>query len=342
MDSPHVFHLLSTKPQNVTSGGTRSFADNTNFPVLKGMAIYRLFLKKGGVREPHWHPNANELAYCTKGFALVTVFGNAGKRETFTVSEGQMFFVPSGYLHHIENMGKDDVEMILAFSDDRPEDFGLSGSLGCMSDSVLGNTWGLSSGKFSKIKRSPGKIIIGKKKSVNNAPEYAYFTSEYKFDVEGTNPLLSNAGGLVKVARKSTWPALEKLSMYSLRITDKGMREPHWHPETAELGYVNRGKARMTILSPDGYVDTYKLEQGDIYFIPRAYPHHIENLGGDEFHFLVFFDQSTPGDIGFSGSVRAYSNEVLGASFNTDPGRFKMLPDYHEDLLIVSRVNRRD
>jgi oxalate decarboxylase len=29
--------------------------------------------------------------------------------------------------------------------------------------------------------------------------------------------------------------------MYSLRIREDGMREPHWHPITAEMGYVHKG-----------------------------------------------------------------------------------------------------
>ena len=66
--------------------------------------------------------------------------------------------------------------------------------------------------------------------------------------------------------------------MFSLVITSAGMREPHWHPETAEMGYVIKGHARMTILQPSGdnKLDTYILKPGDVYFIPRAYPHHIE------------------------------------------------------------------
>ena len=50
------------------------------------------------------------------------------------------------------------------------------------------------------------------------------------------------------------------------------MREPHWHPRTAEMGYVVKGRARMTVLSPGAKVDTYELGPGDMYFIPRAYP----------------------------------------------------------------------
>ena len=330
------------RPQDVTKGGSRAFVDKTNFPILSGMALYRLILKEKGVREPHWHPNADELAYCVKGSALVTVFGNGSVRESFTLSTGEMFYIPSGFLHHVENTGKGGFELILAFSHEAPEDFGLSGTAGAMTDAVLGNVWGLKAKAFTGIKRSPRDTLIGNKKSAGQVPEYAAFPSQYKYDVEGANPLLSNKGGSAKVARKSVWPALENLSMYSLRITDKGMREPHWHPKTAEMGYVHRGRARMTVLSPHGKTDTYELKNGDLYFIPKAYPHHIENIGKEDLHFLVFFDQSTPGDIGFTAGMRAYSNEVLGATFDTSPSVFDMLPDYHEDLLIVSRVNPVD
>ncbi|MDW4736295.1 cupin domain-containing protein, partial [Escherichia coli] len=84
---------------------------------------------------------------------------------------------------------------------------------------------------------------------------------------------------------------------YSLRITADGMREPHWHPETAEMGYVQSGHAKMTVQNPDGSIDSWELAPGDVYFIPRAYPHHIEVLDNDEIHFLIFFDQPTPGDV---------------------------------------------
>lgn len=40
------------------------------------------------------------------------------------------------------------------------------------------------------------------------------------------------------LGRKQFWAALDELSMYSLEIADTGMREPHWHPVTAELGHV--------------------------------------------------------------------------------------------------------
>jgi oxalate decarboxylase len=129
--------------------------------------------------------------------------------------------------------------------------------------------------------------------------------------------------------------------MFSLRISTTGMREPHWHPDTAEMGYVVNGHARMTVLSPDGdnKLDTYTLKPGDVYFIPRAYPHHIENIGSDETKFLIFFDQSVAGDIGFTGSFSAYSHQVLAATLDCTVNQLPDVPFYPEDLLIVKRVN---
>jgi oxalate decarboxylase len=96
------------------------------------------------------------------------------------------------------------------------------------------------------------------------------------------------------------------------------------------------------VLSPGAKVDTYELSPGDMYFIPRAYPHHIENIGTDEIRFLIFFDRGNTEDIGYTGALRAYSNEVLGGTFGCDPKFFEQLPPYAEDALIVGRRNPVD
>lgn len=130
--------------------------------------------------------------------------------------------------------------------------------------------------------------------------------------------------------------------MYSLTIGGTGMREPHWHPVTAELGYVHRGHGRMTVLSPDGSLETYELRPGQAYFIPRAYPHHIEALEDDGIHFLIFFDQPTPGDIGYRATASAFSREVLSAAFGVPERALPRFPFTPVDPLIVGRPNPRD
>jgi oxalate decarboxylase len=337
--SRHVFSVRNLKPQVQAPGGSRAAVDASIFPILRGLSLYRALLNPLGFREPHWHPNANELTYCVRGEALVTIFSNGGLHDTFTVRAGEMFFVPSGYLHHFENTSDAEAEFIIAFSHERPEDFGMSAAVGCMSNSVLGNAFGLPAQAFEGLRKSPEPTVFGLRKQAAATSFQARFPNQHKFAVETMSPPIAARDGLARTAKKAFWPILENISMFSLKIGDKGMREPHWHPRTAEMGYVLDGRARMTVLSPDANVDTYELGPGDMYFIPRAYPHHIEDIGAGDIHFLIFFDQGNPEDIGYTGGLRAYSNEILGATFDCDAKFFDKLPPYTEDAMIVGRRN---
>ena len=117
------------------------------------------------------------------------------------------------------------------------------------------------------------------------------------------------------------------------------MREPHWHPETAELGYVQEGHARMTVQHPGNHSETYNLEPGDIYFIPSAYPHHIENLTGENLHFLIFFDTPYVLDIGYTGAIPAFPHRSIGPILNIKNSQMPIIPNLPADELIVQKVN---
>lgn len=341
-DSRHVRSLLSAEATYSGELGTITRLTADSFPVLERMSIKRLVLEPGAIREPHWHANANELTYCISGSALVTVFDTADEFSSFTITAGQMFHVDSGGLHHIENIGETAAEFIVVFSHERPEDFSLRDSFGAMSNAVLGNTFDLPSSAFAGFPRETSSPLIVKRVGAASIPDTAGWANRHKFDVEGQLAPLKAAVGSAHLARSQYWPALKNLSMYSLRIEEDGMREPHWHPVTAELGYVHEGQARMSILAPDGSVDTYTLDAGDVYFVPRAYPHQIEVLSDGPIHFLVFFDQPTPGDIGFRASGSAFSREVLAASFGIAEADLPQLPFTSIDPLIVNRTNPLD
>lgn len=338
----HLFRLSQLDPQDVSEAGFRVKATQTNFPALQNMSFYRLVLHAKGIREPHWHANADELGYCLKGKVLVSLYGNKNTKEEFIVSQGGAFWIPSGALHGVENVGEESAELLLQFSSEEPEDFGLSSAFGMFSAAVLGNTWDVSSKHFQGLKRSTQPTFIAKRETPAPLLKDYHYTSSYQFDLEGSSPLIANKGGTAKVARQNVWPVLQKQALYSLLLTGEGMREPHWHPETAEMGYVASGNGRMSILSPSGKVDTYQMEAGDLYFIPKAYPHHIENLTDSDLHILIFFDQPMPQDIGFSGSVKSFSDATLSQVLHCPTDLVATLPTYYEDLFIVGKKNPLD
>ncbi|MBX3732404.1 MAG: cupin domain-containing protein [Verrucomicrobiae bacterium] len=338
----HKFSLHSSTPSVVTPDGEKTAVNRSSFPILRGLSLYRLVLKERGFREPHWHANADELGYCLAGRALVTIFASGNVHAQFTVSAGEMFFVPSGSLHAIENVGSGDSQFVITFSHEQPEDFGLSGFVGCMSLPVMGNTWNLPAEALAGLTRSKESIEFGRSASPCEVPDSASDPSPFKFAIESRAPLLANAAGSAIVARRDTWPALRSQAMYSVRIHGAGMREPHWHPETAELGFVHQGHARMTVQSPGGASETYELEPGDIYFIPRAYPHHIENLDGTEVHFLIFFDTPDVQDIGLTGAIPGFPQRMIGPTLGLAEALVARIPRLPADRLMVGRVNPVD
>lgn len=339
--SRHVRSLIQAEAVYDAELGSVRRLTADSFPILKRMSMKRLVMKPAAIREAHWHANANELACCLSGTVLITIVDNADIVSVFTITTGQMFYVDSGSLHSIENVGDDDAELIIVFTHEKPEDFSLHGAFGAMSDAVLGNTYDLPASEFSVLKRDIGSAYLVPRSGPAEIPSTAGFANPHKFDIEAESPPIDFPYGEARVSRTQFWPMLKDVAMYSINIPDEGMREPHWHPNTAEMGYVHKGHARMTILDPDGSADTYLLQPGDAYFIPRSYPHQIEVLG-DDIHFLVFFDQATPGDIGYRLAASALSPQVLAATFGVTRDALPDFPFTAIDPLIVAKLNPAD
>ncbi len=126
MTSRHATSLTNGEIVEENDLGSIRRVTADSLPILSGMSIKRIVLNPGAMRTPHWHANANELTYCVSGTSLVSVLDTYSKFSSFTVGAGEMFHIDSGSLHHIENIGEDAAEFILAFRGERPEDFGLA------------------------------------------------------------------------------------------------------------------------------------------------------------------------------------------------------------------------
>lgn len=331
----HLFNLNATKPQNVGSGGSRTDVNVHNFPVLKGMALSLLELQEKAFREPHWHPNANELSYCLEGTGIMTIFSPGSSHDTFTLEPGVLAFVPMGSMHHIENTGTGPLRVLVCFDDENPEDINLSSSIAVMPNHILGNTFSLDSSFFAKLGEKIDPTFIAEQKNPTK-PEVVWLTNRFKFNVEAIRPQVQTKGGTVKMSNSFLMPTLDGLSLYSLLLLPEGAREPHWHPNAHELNYLISGSARITLFSPDGNVDTFDMVPGDMSYLPRGYLHHIENTGSESARFAIFFNHSSPSDIGLSGCLGAYSNEILASIFKVPVSYLNPLPKYQQDLFVVS------
>lgn len=332
----HHYSLFSCNPQQNRKLGNRTDARLAQFPALSGMALSVLKIAPNGIREPHWHPNANELSYCIAGRGLVTVFNNHAVHDTFIIEAGDLSFIPQGSIHAIENIGNEPLELVICFNHESPEDFELSTAVSAVPDAILGTTFGLNSDFFAKLNHTKESVFIGTRLPSPTTNDLK-LSKRLSFALEKLQPQLETHGGWVKKCYIDLFPAIEGLTAYSLNLQSGGVREPHWHPNAHELNYLIKGKARISLHLPNGEIETFDMNSGDLSFLPKGYPHYIETIGQDEAKFIVFFSHVQPADIGFSGALGAYSNETLAAVLGTSPQEFEQLPKYQEDLLIVPR-----
>ena len=83
-------------------------------------------IKPGGLRELHWHPNADEWQYYISGRARMGVFGSHGRARTEEMNAGDVGYVPQGYGHYIENAGTEDVEALIVLNNGNYQSISLT------------------------------------------------------------------------------------------------------------------------------------------------------------------------------------------------------------------------
>ena len=124
---PNTFsHRLLKQVPNRMAGGSVRIVDSTNFPASKTIAAAQVELEPGGLRELHWHPNADEWQYYIEGEGRMTVFGSESKARTFDYRAGDVGYVPFAMGHYIENTGSGPLRFLEMFRSERYADLSLN------------------------------------------------------------------------------------------------------------------------------------------------------------------------------------------------------------------------
>jgi oxalate decarboxylase len=98
-------HRMMAQDPIRTKSGTVRITDSSVFPASKDIAAALVEIEPGGLRELHWHPNADEWQYYISGQARMGVFAASGQARTFDFQAGDVGFVPFATGHYVENTG---------------------------------------------------------------------------------------------------------------------------------------------------------------------------------------------------------------------------------------------
>ena len=116
---------MEMPPTKQTKGGDVRIVDSSNFKVST-TAMAMVTVHPGGLRELHWHPNADEWQYDVSGKGRMTVVATGNKARTMDFQEGDVGYVQKTLLHYIENTGDTDLLFIEIFKSERYQDFSFS------------------------------------------------------------------------------------------------------------------------------------------------------------------------------------------------------------------------
>src|SRR4030081_556290 len=118
------------------------------------------------------------------------------------------------------------------------------------------------------------------------------------YSVDLTKKRMEEGGWTHEVTEREL-PSSRDIAGVNMRLTAGSYRELHWHTAD-EWAYVLYGKARLTVMSPDGKMFIGDVGEGDIWLFPAGHPHSIQGLGPDGTEFLLVFNR---GDFSENGTM---------------------------------------
>ena len=124
--NPFTYSLAGGPIAKQTKGGMVQIADSHNFKASTNIAAALVTVHPGGMREMHWHPNADEWQYYVKGSAQMTVFNTGPSAVTNNFNPGDIGYITRNLGHYIKNVGDTDLVFLEVFKTDTYQDISLS------------------------------------------------------------------------------------------------------------------------------------------------------------------------------------------------------------------------
>jgi oxalate decarboxylase len=124
--SDFAFRTLEMPLTKRTKGGEVRIVDSSTFKASTNVAMAMVTLRPGGLRELHWHPNADEWQYYIIGKGRMTVVSTGNKARTMDFQAGDVGYVQKTLLHYIENTGDTDLIFLEMFKSSYYQDISFS------------------------------------------------------------------------------------------------------------------------------------------------------------------------------------------------------------------------
>ena len=112
---PNLKFSFAAARNRILTGGWSREVTARELPISTTLAAVNMRLTPGGIRELHWHKEA-EWAYMLAGGARITCIDPKGHSFVDDVMQGDLWNFPAGYPHSIQGL-EEGCEFLLVFDD---------------------------------------------------------------------------------------------------------------------------------------------------------------------------------------------------------------------------------
>jgi oxalate decarboxylase len=302
--------------------------------VSKTLAGVDMRLTAGGIRELHWH-EAAEWAIMLYGNARITGLDAEGKSFVSDVTEGDLWYFPTGIPHSIQGLNPDGAEFLLVFDDGNFSEYEtvlLTDWMAHTPHDVLSANFGVSEQAIEKLPRRekfifqaavPGPLAADQKAA---AGSLGVSQQDFGFRTARMPVTKRTKGGEVRIVDSSKFKVSKTIAAAIVTVHPGGIRELHWHPNADEWQYYISGKGRMTVFATGGRARTMDFQAGDVGYVLKTLPHYVQNTGDADLKFLEMFKSSFYQDLALSEWLTHTPPELVMAHLSIDKATLDALP----------------
>jgi oxalate decarboxylase len=340
---PAFKYPFSLSHKRLHPGGWSREVTVRELPVSKSIAGVDMRLTAGGIRELHWHAAA-EWAFMLYGSARITAIDRNGKSFVADVTEGDLWYFPTGIPHSIQGLAPDGAEFLLVFDDGNFSEYAtvlLSEWMAHTPREVVAKNFGTNSRALEKMRTEelfifqselPPPLAEDQRAAAGTLGPSAL---DFAFRIKQQPITQRTRGGEVRIVDSSLFKVSTTIAAAIVTVRPGGMRELHWHPNADEWQYYISGKGRMTVFATGARARTADFEAGDVGYVQQTLPHYIENTGDTDLRFLEMFKSSFYQDLALSEWLSHTPPELVMAHLNIDKATVEALPK--DKLVIVPR-----
>jgi oxalate decarboxylase len=153
---PTTWASFNNAPKRIQNGGWARQVTVADFAISKEISGVNMRLTAGGIRELHWHQEA-EWAYMLAGRARITAVDQDGRNFIDDIGVGDLWNFPAGIPHSIQCL-HEGCEFLLVFDDgnfSENETFLLTDWLKHTPRAVLAKNFGVPEAAFADLPTDP-------------------------------------------------------------------------------------------------------------------------------------------------------------------------------------------